>query len=304
MSTPPPAEGAEPQRVTTVLFADVSGSTKLYETAGDSAAHAAVASCVAELSKATLSYGGRVVKTIGDEVMALFPKADSAAMAAAAMHAAIDRLAPVANTKLGIRVAFHYGPVIQRDEDVFGDTVNLAARLVETAVKGQILTSADTARGLGPVFRSFTRELYNVSVKGKSGEVGLCELVWRQDTESTAFSATRPRAAATQLDKLRLLYGGKEVIRRREVDSIVLGRDASCGLVVAGAKASREHCTIERRGAKWVLKDHSTNGTYVTGEGDRELLLQREELTLRKHGWIVLGEPREGAAEVVEYYCD
>jgi predicted component of type VI protein secretion system len=68
--------------------------------------------------------------------------------------------------------------------------------------------------------------------------------------------------------------------------------------------ASRRHCTIERRQDKWILKDHSTNGTFVTLEGDEELLLQREELTLRKHGWIACGQSRASTKEVVEFFVD
>src|SRR6267378_2954769 len=91
--------------------------------------------------------------------------------------------------------------------------------------------------------------------------------------------------------------------RRRDNASITIGREQSCGLVVADQKASRQHCTIDRRRDKWVLKDHSTNGTYVTAEGDSEMLLQREELTLREHGWFAFGQPRAGSTEVVEYFC-
>jgi adenylate cyclase len=68
--------------------------------------------------------------------------------------------------------------------------------------------------------------------------------------------------------------------------------------------ASRRHCTIERRKDKWVLKDHSTNGTFVTLEGDSELTLRREELVLRKHGWIAFGQSRAGTQEVVEFFID
>jgi len=68
--------------------------------------------------------------------------------------------------------------------------------------------------------------------------------------------------------------------------------------------ASRRHCTIERRSDKGILKDQSTNGTFVTLEGDTELLLQREELTLRKHGWIACGVSRSGTKEVVEFFVD
>jgi adenylate cyclase len=287
-----------------VLFADVSESTKLYETAGDAAAHAAISKCVAVMRRAAEASGGRVVKTVGDEVLAIFRLPDAAAAAAAEIQGAIDNLPIESGTKLGVRIGFHAGPVIQQDSDVFGDTVNLAARLVATAVKGQIITSADTARLLNPMIRSSMRELYKIQVKGKAEEVGLCEMQWRRDDEETTVFATgrpKPRAPATVL---RLKYHEKDITRRRDNDSIDLGRDPECGLAIADHMASRRHCTIERRSDKWILKDHSTNGTFVTLEGDTELLLQREELTLRKHGWICCGQSRAGTKEVVEFFVD
>src|SRR5207253_6908353 len=175
----------ERSRQITVLFADVSGSTRLYETAGDAAALDAIGRCIERLSQAAESTGGRVLKTMGDEVMVLFPTPDAAASAASEMHAAVDTLPPVNGTKLGVRIGFHAGPVIQRDNDVFGDTVNLAARLVEQAMKGQIIISEETAGLLGPVFRNWARRLYAIQVKGKGEEVMLCELVWRQTADMT-----------------------------------------------------------------------------------------------------------------------
>src|SRR5687767_9204380 len=112
------------ERQATVLFADVSGSTKLYETAGDATALEAISGCLAAATRATQLAGGRVVKTIGDEIMALLPGPDAAAHAAADMQGKIDALPEVAGTKLGVRIGFHHGPVLQRDNDVFGDTVN------------------------------------------------------------------------------------------------------------------------------------------------------------------------------------
>src|SRR5256886_15624892 len=79
----------EESRQTTVLFADVSGSTKLYETAGDAVALTAIGRCIERMRKAAESTGGRVVKTIGDEIMALFPRPDAAAGAASAGPATI-----------------------------------------------------------------------------------------------------------------------------------------------------------------------------------------------------------------------
>ena len=186
------SEEETPSRETTVLFADVAGSTKLYETVGDATAHEAIARCLEKLRAAVEQSGGRVVKTIGDEVMALFPNPGAATMAAARMQTAMEELPAVGATKLGLRVGFNAGPVIQRDNDVFGDTVNLASRLVDQAGKGQIITSTETAAQLGPMFRSWLRQLYSIQVKGKSGEVALTEIVWKVDLDTTKVAGSAP----------------------------------------------------------------------------------------------------------------
>jgi adenylate cyclase len=291
------------ERLATVLFADVSGSTKLYEIAGDAVALEAITSCLAAARSAAEAAGGRVVKTIGDEVMCLFPGPDAAAGAAAEMQGRVGTLPEVAGTKLGMHIGLHHGPVLQRDNDVFGDTVNIAARLVSQAKKGEIITSTETAALLGPMFRSMVRELHAITVKGKAEEVGLAELVWKHDADATVFA--RPRARPREpKGALRLRYRDVEVMRRRDGDSVSVGRDVANGLVVEDDMASRQHCTIERRQDVFVLKDHSTNGTFVTNEGDAELLVRRSEVSLRKHGWIAFGKPRGPDIEVVEFFID
>lgn len=295
---------AQPTRPSTVLFADVSESTKLYETAGDHIAHQAIRQCIDAMKASTEKTGGRVVKTIGDAVLAVFGSADAAAAAAAEMQASVDNFMPVASRKLGLRVAFHSGPVLQESDDVFGDTVNLASRLVSQAQKGQILTSAETAQLLSPLVRSSTRGLYGIQVKGKSEDVQLFELVWRRnDEETTVISTGRPARRPTK-SALRLRHQAKELTRRRDNDSVSIGRDPSCGVQIGSQAASRMHCTIEKRQDKWFLKDHSTNGTFVTVEGDTELMLLREELILRRHGVIACGAPQDAIDEVVEFWID
>src|SRR5688500_1598324 len=281
----------KPDRQTTVLFADVTGSMRLYESAGDREAVDAIARCVEALRQAAEASRGRVVKTMGDELLALCPTPDAAAEAATRMQAAVEALPTTRGEKLGLRIGFHSGPVIQRDNDVFGDSVNLASRLVGEATRGQVLTSAHTVSLLTPVIRNSTRRLYDITVKGKEEDLALCEYLWQKSPDITDFSALTavlksPRAG------LRLRYRGKDLIRRRREDSILIGRDESCQLVVDDPKASRQHCVIERRKDSFILRDHSTNGTYVAVEGEDETVLRREELMLRRHGWIAFGQPR------------
>ena len=297
-------EAKEGGRSATVLFADVSGSTKLYETAGDAIALETINRMLGEMRRATEAAGGRVVKTIGDEVMALFPTPEAAATAASQIQLETDMLPLIGGMKLGVRIGFHTGPVIQRDNDVFGDTVNTAARLVAQATKEQIIISSDTANDLGEGYKDRLRGLYAITVKGKADDIGLYELMWRYDGATTVIIRPKTEAAKPKTVMIRLKYRGKEIVRRRDNDSVTLGRDETSGLVIAEDKCSRHHCTIERRGDKFVLKDHSTNGTYVSIGDEDEVLLQRDEIALRKKGWISFGQTRVGSHESVEFFCD
>ena len=127
-----------------VLFADVVGSTRLYETFGDDQAKRMIDECLDLLRGVIQQYGGRVIKTIGDEVMCVLPSADSGCLAATDMHHKIMALPMVAKVKRSIRIGFHFGPVIEENNDVFGDTVNLAARMAGLAKGMQIITTGAT----------------------------------------------------------------------------------------------------------------------------------------------------------------
>jgi len=285
-----------------VLFADVSGSTKLYEMVGDKAAHEAIDLCVKLFSALTEQHGGRVVKTIGDEVMAIFPRPAEAARAAVDIQLGMSEMAPVDKVRLGVRVGMHFGPVVERDGDVFGDTVNLAARLTEMASKGQIITSLETVQLLEPIQRLDCRTLYDITVKGKERDVSICEVLWTDTDDATQLVSSRASTDGT--DTLRLVYRSRVLNVSEENPSLVMGRDAAADLVVPDRMASRTHCVIERRQDKFVLTDRSANGTFLSIDGDREIVLRREGSLLRSHGYIALGQPRATATELVEFFCE
>ena len=294
---------AEQVSEASVLFADVSGSTKLYETAGDAVAHAAIEKCVNLMREKTVNAKGRVIKTIGDEVMSAFATADQAADAAIEMQSAISEMPPVGTTQIGIRIGFNHGPVVEREGDVFGDAVNLAARLAGVATKGQIITARDTVMLMSPMLKAATRAITTIQVKGKAQEIQVYELIWQQSEDMTTLasqkSVYKPKNA-----KLRLVVQGADVILSSERPAVALGRDASADLVIKERMASRAHGKIERRLDKFILTDHSANGTFITIEGDKEIVLRREEFTLRGHGWIAFGQSRATATDVVEFFCE
>lgn len=292
----------EPGRETAVIFAELIGAAELYARAGDAAAQDAVARSFEKLDQAATASGGRVVKRVGGRLMVVAASADAAARTAVAMQVAAGDFPAFDSVSLALGVGFHYGPVIQDANDVFGDTVNLAARLVEQAAKGQILLAADTAAAVGSLYRRSIRRLYSMPLKGLKEELELCEIVWRADEPVTLYpveATIEPLRA-----KLKLKYRGNKLVLRRILEALTIGRDLRCGLVVDDEHASRHHCSIQRRHDHFVLADKSTNGTFVMVEGEEEVVLQRDEFTLRKHGWISFGRPRSAGGEPVEFFCD
>src|SRR3989442_5926300 len=224
-------ESMDSSRQTTILFADVSGGSKLYEAADYAAALEVIARCIERVRDAAQSAGGQVVKTNGDKVMVLFPTPDAAAHAATRMHATIEALPGIGGTKLGVQVGFHSGPVYRCDEDLLGDTVKLASRMVEQAQKGQTITSEQTAALLSPSFRSLSRQLTSIPARGKGEELRLCEIA---------------SPAPTDFRRLRLTYRDHAIVCSRENESIVVGRERGCALVVANDRLVLPRAEIGR----------------------------------------------------------
>jgi adenylate cyclase len=284
-----------------ILFADVSGSTRLYETLGDAAARSIVERCLAIVADVCKEQGGQVIKTIGDEMMTTYTSADHAARAARDVQTRIAALRTDRGTPVSMHLGFHYGPVITNAGDVYGDAVNIAARMTELASGGQIITTAQTVAELSVPLRAGTRDLDSLTIKGKQKDVGIFELLWQETAdELTALSPRRvPRP-----QRVRLVHGKRMIELGESTGIFALGRDAANDLVIADRMASRMHARIERRRDNFVLVDHSSNGTYVRVDGEAEMMLRREEWRLRGHGYCSFGHPYEqDRTEVLEFQC-
>jgi len=285
-----------------VLFADVSGSTRLYDSVGDTLALAAIGRCLELVGGVCAGHGGRVVKTIGDEVMAVFPAVDQAAMAAAEMQARISELEPVGGTRLAIRVGFHVGPAIEVSGDVFGDSVNVAARMTALAKGQQVILSAETAAALSPLLRARVREIDQLTVKGKQQDIGIFELIWQASEADLTSLSTRPMRRREA--RILLRHGAREIELGEVRSSVTLGRDQQNDVVIADKMASRMHARIERRRDKFVLVDQSSNGTYVRIDGEPEIQLRREEMILRNRGRVCFGHSHNSENdEVLTFSC-
>jgi len=289
------------QAARAVLFADISGSTRLFETLGDEEAAACVGRSLAILARVCADCGGRVIRTTGDGALCLFATADAALRASRLMQEKTDQQQELGGPGPGVHIGCHFGPVLENAGDLYGDAVNLAARVAGLAEVGQIITTADTVAMLSPGLAERTRRLDRVPVKGKLAPVTIYEFLWRDSEDITALGTRTEHGRAAHLV---LRYEGREW-RFEGPGELSLGRDIACDVVVGGRKASRRHARIERRRDKFVLADHSANGTWVQFMGEDEVVVvRREELLLRVSGLIGFGHsPGDGQDAPVAFSC-
>ncbi|MEO5700169.1 MAG: adenylate/guanylate cyclase domain-containing protein [Casimicrobiaceae bacterium] len=285
--------GAQPiTRALSVLFADVSGSTHLFEVLGDARAHAAVELCLETVRTSTTHYGGRVVKAIGDELLCVFDNADAAISAASDIQVRLEGRRSADATVPAMRVGVAFGPVLEDRGDVFGDTVNLAARIAALAMPGQVLTNRATVDVLLPLLRACSRELYPIELKGIAHKVTVHEILWGRRGDLTLVSGGAPAAPAEApaVRTLRLEYRGRTLSIPINGAEAHMGRDAQNELVVASPTTSRRHARVHASAGNFVLVDESANGTFVRFEGQPEVHLRREGTVLVGRGAIGLGE--------------
>jgi adenylate cyclase len=288
-----------------IVFADISGSTRLYETLGDPIARELVSQCLDLMTEQVNRHNGAVIKTIGDEIMCTFATAEQAVEACMAVQEAVAEDLPQRNKHtppdFSIRIGMHFGSCILEGGDVFGDAVNVAARMAGIAKGGQIITTQDTAAALSPAVRSSTRHLDRIPIKGKAEDVDIFEVIWQAD-DVTRMATGLLSHGANRLASLRLRYHAEVMDLDQDMNVVILGRGQKADMVVNDSMASREHARIECRRGKFILTDMSTNGTYVeTQEGPS--YLRREDIVLTGQGKIALGRDLGEATEYVVFDC-
>ena len=288
----------------TILFADVSGSTKLFETRGNLEARRLVSAVLNALAEVTQQHGGRVIKTIGDEIMCTFPGPMQGILGAIDMQKRVAQDPDFALENLAIRIGLHHGDTLMEDNDVYGDAVNTAARMASLAKREQIITTAATVKLLTNAGMLRTRSMGQARVAGKQKPIDIVDVQWQEDTSNVTMVQRAIRVEAEDEPKIRLelRYRGKALDLDELAPPFTLGRDPTASLVVDAEWVSRFHALIEYKRGYFVVSDRSTNGTYVKFGEDDELRLHRDELRLRRNGTISLGQSNALNPEHLLYF--
>ncbi|MFK7893432.1 MAG: adenylate/guanylate cyclase domain-containing protein [Granulosicoccus sp.] len=268
----------------TVLFADLVGSTHLYQLHGDASAYRKVSHSLQWMKTLIEKNDGRLLRTIGDSALASFMDTD------AAYRAAVDIQRKHEEMELSVRIGFHVGEVIRKDGDVYGNAVNLAARVADIAKADEICVTEAAIGYLCAAHRSNSHFINKFNFKGVRQPVSVYRVSWNHDSELTAIvaSASGMTAVAAQ-QSLELRVGSVKLSISSHNPTLTMGRAEENDLVVDGEHASRYHARIELTQGRYLLHDTSTNGTYISsGDGAPEFVL-RETFTLAQNGVIGLG---------------
>jgi class 3 adenylate cyclase len=284
-----------PSRSVAILFADLGGSTQLYERLGDERGRRVTALVIEAMIAAVERCGGRVVKTIGDEVMATFEEPGAAADAAAAIVSGLREEAEIPEEQLGVHVGLHWGPVIEEDDDVFGDAVNVASRMVGLAKSDEILTTRALVDALDPKRGRRARCIDRLPVKGKRELLEVFELT-RPSSELTMLGVQIPQIGTA--GHLVLECGGNTFTVDDQHPSLTLGRAAENELVLYAPWVSRRHARIKLRQGLFVLFDESSNGTFVRDAHGETVRVHRDHVTLDREGRIGAGGAPEGDTDL------
>lgn len=281
----------------TVVFADLVGSTSLFERLGDEAASRFVTQLVSMLSEIFGQHQGRVVKVLGDGLFVVFQH-EGAALAACIQvqnHLLEKQIRPGdSGAPVELQIGIDSGEVVEIEGDCFGDTVNSAARLADLAGASQILTTDNVWKAIFPVQRAALRSMGPMYLRGKTESSHVYRVEWQAGRDGEATMIGRSTIPPRREESLELSHRDKRLQLKAKGDRISLGRATDAALHVNDPRVSRLHATLEWRGGQFVLMDASSFGTWVyLGNQNEAVVLRRTECTLVGSGQIVLGCARE-----------
>ncbi len=271
----------------TTLFADISESTALFEQYGNARVRALFQQLLHDLGCVAEQHAGTLVKTIGDEALCLFPGKSAGLQAAVAMQRSVAGKYFLADHCIQIRIGLYHGEVIIEPQDVFGDGVNVAARLVALANAGQILTDTATA---GYSDHAAPRRLLGpIAVKGKSRPLDVVELLW--DADTTQLTSVAQVLDSSVFDSGRWLHmrlGDTEFLWSTQDMPVTIGRDDHSSVRMTSTTVSRRHAVIEYAGDQFVFQDKSSNGSWIKLGGEL-VRIHRSQVVLFGQGEIHCG---------------
>lgn len=276
-----------------IMFVDICGSMHLYADYGDECAMTLTSRCIQGMQSAVTYNGGEMVETRGDGILCTFIDVDAAFKA----FQSIIKSQPY--RQVAVHGGIHWGPVISQHDSIFGDTVNVGARIANLAKDEEIIISEDAWKQLSTDHRALTRRLGEVRLKGKLKPLTIYLARFSQGDETRPCNMISSKSSPASLE---LSYMDKIVILNEPAPDLIIGRHIGCDLPVQHRFASRKHATIIGKLGKFFLLDHSSNGSYIIEADQQTVFICRDMVQLKDSGFISLGiEPNVNPDHVVRF---
>ncbi len=319
----------------------------MFEAMGNTHATRLVTDCTEAMSLAVRQSGGMVVKVLGDGILAVFERPEAALSGARGVRDAVNwaakqrQLHAVLNPKLPtaakparsagandgadtqfsadtfanlcVNIGVEHGDVVSRDEDgqldVFGDAVNVAARLSDVAQNGEILVGEGAYAKLDATWRMSLRSLSRIALKGKAQAMAVWRLELLHEMQTGPHAAYTMHVGSSNADMsqsddgpalLRLhLPDGSSASLHSHGANLTLGRTRDADVMLDDPRVSRTHATLAWQTDHFTLTDISSNGTWLRFGGTAQVhTLRRSNMPLVGSGEIGLGAHLSFAPEV------
>jgi adenylate cyclase len=285
----------------TILFADICRSTVLFDKLGDEAALNLTMQALRLSGDCATQNHGTVIGTIGDEVMCTFDTPEDALISANQIHSQMQTNTSMQTHQLAMRVGINSGKVVSLSNSVYGDTVNIAARLAQQAKANQSLVSSSTIESIRENLRDQLRPIGKMSLQGKAGTIEVHELLEPGSDEEITEVAT-----TNEIESRSFLMTARYLSRQMRFDPMLVrflfGRSMDCDQVIDHPTISREHAEFLYRNGQFILRDFSTNGSVVI-QGSKIEQLHRSSIELRGAGKIYFGKTTRQRQFCIDFTC-
>lgn len=310
-----------------ILFADISGTTRLIRKIGAAEGARAVERCMKRIERSVEGFRGEVLMPASDEMLAAFASAEDALQAALDMQSRLADLPPVSGIKLTARVGVHFGEAAETPDGLAGTAVEMARTLLSIAGANQIVTCASTAEAVSPSLRRCLHRLDGMTLPGDTGDCQLYEVVWPAGGDVTATvvkpgalaappaapaasgpatggspsPANAPTRPATQSGaRYCVRFDGKAYLLDGKTRILTIGRDKENDIRIDDRKASRRHAVVELRpDLRIAITDSSTNGTFVASSSGKEVMVHNDTLVVQGSGRLAFGHSTNNAAALI-----
>ncbi len=279
-----------------LLIADITGSTKLFDQETTAVALGRVRAVLDRMRAIIAKNNGKCIKSVGDDTLSIFPQADEIFQAARTM------IETDWADGLGVHIGAHWGDVVLKNTDLYGDAVITTARLASLAKPGELLVGGAVFTQLSKHNQALFVSMGDINLKGKSEATRVHSFTVGELDSQTVFKGVSASKLGRRTQAVVLNHQGTSLLLTG-AQSVVVGRSPECEVVLDHPWVSRKHGKFELRSAQLEYTDHSSSGSTVVTKDGREFALKRRATLLNGEGMVLVGINNPEMVKSIIYFA-